>query len=109
MGKKIKKLLSVLLASAMLITAAPLAGYALSEEDVLDYLEYEIKYDEVKITDCDTSISGELTIPPTIEGYPVTVIGEYAFSNCTGLTKVTLPYMLYYIFDGAFNHCTGIK
>ncbi|MBR3924147.1 MAG: hypothetical protein IKJ45_13595, partial [Kiritimatiellae bacterium] len=32
------------------------------------------------------STSGAITIPATLGGYPVTSIGLYAFSGCSGLT-----------------------
>ena len=53
-------------------------------------LTYSISGDEVTITDCDTSATS-VTIPETIDGYPVTSIGEKAFSGCTGLTSITIP------------------
>ncbi len=44
-------------------------------------LTYEISTNEVTITSCDPSASGSLTIPNTIEGYPVTAIGAYSFQG----------------------------
>lgn len=39
--------------------------------------------------------SGNLIIPETVFNgeitYPVTSIGSYAFSNCSGLTSITIP------------------
>ena len=42
-------------------------------------LTYEISNGEVTITGCNGGTSGELVIPDTIDGYPVTTIGGYAF------------------------------
>ncbi len=81
-----KKLLSILLAIAIVLTISPVT--VIAEDDVLSYLTYEITDGEVTITDCDQSISGDVVIPDTIEGYPVTIIGDYAFYNCTSLTDV---------------------
>ncbi len=80
--------------------------------------------------------TGNITIPATVEHenatYNVTLIGEHAFQNCTGLTAVTfpdditeinkyafyncskitnlvLPYNTYYIHSNAFSSCTGLK
>ena len=39
----------------------------------------------------DNGPVGNMVIPPTISGYPVTAIGEAAFQNCSGLTGVTIP------------------
>jgi len=43
----------------------------------------------VIITGCDTAASGALVIPETIEGKPVTRIGDYVFRSCTSLTSIT--------------------
>ena len=45
---------------------------------------------EVTITECDLAATGELVIPATIEGVPVTSIGYMAFERCTRLTSITL-------------------
>ena len=84
----------------MLFGALPATVFAAEKTNPLDYLTYEIADGEVTIPDCDTSVSGELTIPETIEGYPVTGIGEWAFENCTDLTNVTIPDSVIYIGSG---------
>lgn len=53
-------------------------------------LTYRISDDEVTITDCDSSATS-VTIPGTIDGYPVTGIGEAAFYRCASLTNVAIP------------------
>ncbi len=47
---------------------------------------------EVTITDCDTRATGELVIPDTIEGNPVTSIGAQAFQSCSSLTRASLSW-----------------
>ena len=66
-------------------------GEKLDKAPVNTNLKYEIKDDEVTIIDCDKKASGELTIPASIEGNPVTSIGERAFYYCEGLTSLTIP------------------
>ena len=39
----------------------------------------------------------------------VTSIGDYAFSNCTGLTSITIPDSVTSIGGGAFYGCTGLS
>ncbi len=70
-------------------------------------LTYSISGDEATITDCDTSATS-VTIPETIDGYPVTSIGEKAFSGCTGLTSITIPDGVTSIGSSAFSGCTGL-
>ena len=43
------------------------------------------------VSDCKESASGELTIPATYNGLPVTTIGNSAFYYCRSLTSVTIP------------------
>ena len=59
---------------------------------VLTYgdLSYTISDGEVSIIDCFTSVTN-VTIPLTIDRYPVTSIGNYAFKDCTNLTSITIP------------------
>ena len=74
-------------------------------EEVKPKLEYEIKSDEVTITDCNEAVTGELIIPDTIEGNPVTSIGDGAFRFCTGLTNITIPDSVTSIGHMAFSSC----
>ena len=59
------------------------------EAPVNPNLKYQIKGDAVTITGCDKKASGELIIPDTIEGNPVTSIEEKTFYDCKSLTAVT--------------------
>lgn len=52
--------------------------------------------------------TGELVIPDTLGGYPVTAISGDAFRNCTGLTSVTIPEGVTSIGGSAFSGCTGL-
>lgn len=71
----------------------------------IESLTYTITNDEVTITGCDHSASGTLEIPSTIEGYPVTAIGENAFSDSPLIYKITLPDSVTTINYGAFWGC----
>ena len=56
--------------------------------------------------------TGVLEIPGTVEynsiSYSVTSIGDYAFTNCNGLTSVTIPNSVTSIGGGAFSGCSGL-
>ena len=126
----LKKTLAVFLVVVLLLTTAPLAGFVGMEFPRLNFggwldsvgewfggrasaetwekLTYEVSDGKATITDCSTSISGELVIPETLGGYPVTSIGDWAFSDCTGLTSITIPDSVTSIGDFAFSWCTGL-
>lgn len=105
--KKCKKLLSLITAVIMLLSVCPVVSFA--EDDVLSYLTYEINDGEVTITDCNTSIIGDVVIPDTIEGYPVTEIGEYAFEYCKSITSIVIPDNVVHIGSEAFSMCYAIE
>jgi len=54
------------------------------------------------------STAGELTIPSSLGGYPVTCIGEYAFYKCSKLTSVAIPNSVTNIEGCAFGKCDGL-
>ncbi len=50
-----------------------------------------------------------LDIPQTFDGYPVTMIGDYAFSNFKELKRITIPLGISYIGAGAFYGCSSLE
>ena len=53
--------------------------------------------------------SGSVTIPATLGGFPVTSIGNFTFSGCSGLTAVTIPDGVTSIGNSIFNSCSKLK
>jgi len=53
--------------------------------------------------------TGDVTIPESVvyndKTYSVTSIGNWAFSDCTGLTNITIPNSVTSIGNWAFNGC----
>ena len=120
----LKRTLACLLVFVLLLTSAPLAGFvglefpklnfggwldsvgewfgSRASAETLENLTYEVSNGEAKITDCDENISGDVMIPNTLGGYPVTSIGSSAFEGCTGLTSVTIPDSVTSICDYTF-------
>ena len=59
-------------------------------------------------TAVSTSISGAITIPETLGGYPVECIGYNAFYGCANLTSVKIPNRVWGFGDRAFKGCKGL-
>ncbi len=70
---------------------------------------YKVTNGKATITDCKVSASGDITIPSTLGGYPVTTIGDWAFNGCTGLTSITIGSSVTSIGDYAFSCCTNLS
>jgi len=96
--------LMALLLLAVLCISLPTKAQAATVDD----LTYEITNGEVTITDCDENASGELIIPDTIEGYPVTSIKAYAFFFCNKLNSVKIPISVSDIGSCAFGSCSNL-
>ncbi len=54
------------------------------------------------------SMSGNVVIPSTLGGYPVTSIGHRAFTACSSLTSVVIPEGVTSIGNDAFSGCSGL-
>ncbi len=70
--------------------------------------EYEVDKGVAMITGVSGSIEDEITIPSTIDGYPVTGIDDYAFYYCGDLTSITVPRCVKTIGRYAFAGCSRL-
>ena len=107
-----KKLLSVVLAFALIVCAVPLGAFTVTVSAYTEgYYTYGILRSEgaAIITDVNTSISGNVTVPSRLGGYPVTVIDGSAFEDCVAITKVTIPNSVTYIEYSAFEGCVSLS
>ena len=76
-----------------------------TNDTVLTFTEIEGGY---SVTDCVTDID-VVIIPETYKGYPVTLIGNGAFQDCTSLTSITIPSSVTSIGSYAFSGCTSLE
>ena len=116
-----KRLISLLVAVCMMITMLPLSAVTAFAADTASSPEYKFNVGDYEytytvnggnatITDFDGPTDGQLydiDIPETLGdgNYTVTAIGNFAFSNCTYLRKVTIPQSVTSIGDYAFLDC----
>ncbi|MGJ8638631.1 MAG: leucine-rich repeat domain-containing protein [Opitutaceae bacterium] len=63
---------------------------------------------EVEITDYPETATGPVVIPDTIEGKPVTRIGDSAFKFCAHLTSITISENVTSIASESFSNCNGL-
>ncbi len=121
MKKTVKRILAMMLVVVMTIGAAPLSGFVglklpdlsilfaqKAEAATSGYYTYTVSGGNATITDVNNSISGDITIPSSLGGYPVTSIGGYALCDCVSLTNVTIPDSVTSIGHYAFYRCHSL-
>ncbi len=119
MNKSLKIALRVgygLLAAVIVVVSIAMVLRVVDIEGTLDYilgiggdLEYELQddgtYMVVGIGDCDDT---EIYIPSEYNGRAVTAIGDYAFRNCSSITRIVVPDTVASIGSCAFYCCTSL-
>lgn len=78
-----------------------------SAEATANDFEYDLNNELITITGYSGD-GGNITIPEKINGDSVTSVGDYAFSNCTSLTSISIPDSITYIGKSAFTGCSGL-
>ena len=102
-----RKLLSLFLAAVMVILTVPMTAATVSAEKEGLYT-YEIADGCATITDVDKTISGNVTLPDKLGGYPVTGIGDHAFAHCKSLISITIPNGVTSIGNEVFYLCESL-
>ena len=105
--KSLNKIICVIL--AILLCSGVLPFYAYAENDIISYLNYSVTADGIIVTYCDTSVEGDVILPDTIDGLPVTGIGKQAFRSCSKITSIALPSNTKTIGMQAFSYCSSLE
>ena len=107
-----KKVLSMILSLILVVSLFPMGAVNLianaEMEDTDGYYTYTVTNGEAMVISVDDTISGKVTIPSTLGGYPVTRIGELAFVGCEEITGVIIPNSVTTIWSEAFSGCTAL-
>lgn len=82
-------------------------GVYICSEVTYDNLTFEKYFDHAELIKCDP-LAEEISVPEEIDGVPVTIIGQYAFSNCINLKSVNIPEGVKVIGASAFEWCEGL-
>lgn len=103
-----KRIFSALLALCMVFALLP--GAALAAGAGWNASNFTIENGEATVKSFpDVHYAGEVEVPATFDGCPVTKIGSHAFDSCTAVTGITLPESVRAIGDYAFRACTGLE
>ena len=102
-----KRILSLILALAVMFSLAAVTGITANAETYGDF-EYELLEDDTVTITGYTGYADALEIPSEIDGKKVTSIGDVAFENCDSLTSVTIPDSVTTIGDWAFAWCDSL-
>lgn len=126
MKRIFKRTLAVFLATIMVLGAAPFAGVVGLKLPVISswfgtiaeaaatytegYYTYIVdEYGNASIIDVDTNISGDITIPYQLGGYPVTSIGSWAFEGCKSITSIRILDIVTSIGHSPFRNCDNLE
>lgn len=104
MKKTYKKLFILTALVSLLIVALCFTAGAAEERYQEGYLYYTVADGEATIVGGKDFPDGEVVIPGSIGGYPVTAIGKNAFSWNRNIVNVTISEGVKTIGDGAFGH-----
>ncbi len=86
--------------TVLLVLALPLCGWA--------QFSFTTNSGAITITGYSGS-GGNVTIPSTTNGYPVTGINDLAFLACYSLTNITIPNSVTKIGNSAFQSCENLR
>ncbi len=114
--KKVKRVLSSLVAFCMIAMLFPIQAAAINMNCRTDtYCEVEggkVYFNIINgvcdLVGCDVEVT-KAVIPQYIDSFPVESIGPYAFLYCGDITEITLPDSVTFVGEGAFTSCESLQ
>ena len=105
-----KKLLSVILTFVFLLSVFSFGMTVNAQTEYKDgHYTYTVSNGEAAITYVAQSLVGDITVPSTLGGYPVTSIGEYCFFGFDDITSLTIGNTVKSIGEFAFGNCDKLE
>lgn len=101
-----KKLFVIFITIVLSMLLLSFCTSAASESDLTFELSSDGNFYSVSF--CSRSAQGDLSIPATYKGKPVTSVADYAFKNCKSLTSVKIPDSITELGEEAFSQCTSL-
>jgi|GEM_PF-1477192 len=109
---------TILLTAFLLLFGQSISAHDFEADGIYyKYLSQEdktvsVSYQGSSYNEYSNEYSGDVVIPSSVTyngtTYSVTSIGDYAFSNCSGLTSIEIPSSVTSIGRYAFRGCTGL-
>ena len=76
--------------------------------DMFEDWTFTVTNGEAIILNCDPAAGGEVVLPASIDGCPVTTVMAAAFKGCDKVTSVVIPASVKRIDEAAFSGCSNL-
>ena len=100
---------SVKFSFIILVSLLPLSLFSESPENILDFLTIVPMEDGNWILECDDTLAGDVVLPSSYNGTPITKIYANAFEDCDLITSIVVPEGILEIQGDAFKSCSNLS
>ena len=104
----IRRLMCVFLCIAVISSLFSLKAVSGTNFDV-SMLTLEENNEGYTITKCNSNALGDIVLPDSYNGLPITTIGRVAFGHNNNITSIVIPDSVTDICEEAFQGCRGLK